>query len=159
LVEEEALHVVAAVEHVLGAGVGVGAGEVAVAMLVVDAMVISSSATSSSTRRHGEWGSLQLGAKCGKGRRGVEVRRGFELFSRSQASSPVPASSSLLIYLCFVFLGVQKRARIGARYDFFWSGIYKFLGAGVWRSRSIYNATRQFIMRMTYVLYCNTDLI
>lgn len=60
MVEEEALHVVVAVERVLGA---VSAGEMAVAVLVVvDAMVVSSS------RRHGE-------LSVEREERGVEVRR------------------------------------------------------------------------------------
>jgi hypothetical protein len=62
MVEEEALHVVVAVERVLGA---VSAGEMAVAvavLLVVDAMVVSSS------RRHGE-------LSVEREERGVEVRR------------------------------------------------------------------------------------
>jgi len=60
LAEEEALHVVVA-EHELGP---ICAGEMAVAVLVVDAMVISSFAAAypSSSRRHGEWL-----PECGKG--------------------------------------------------------------------------------------------
>jgi hypothetical protein len=57
-----------------------------VAVLVVDAMVISSSAASSS-RRHGDWGVSGgvccWGAKCGKGGEAWK-RGGLELFRRSR---------------------------------------------------------------------------
>jgi hypothetical protein len=63
----------------------------------------------------------------------VERAERIELFSGgSQAPSRNQQLPFDLFMFCF-FIGVQKRARIGARYDlFFWSGIYKFLSAGVW---------------------------